>query len=131
MSTDPFAKKHHANARRRSGCSCLPVTRSLCAAAHRTRGQRCHHRHQPQSKRCRGLLGEPAGDRSPPLPVATQQHKDAEEQEDDAKEEKLPRAAKALVDAAEQQSQQVHEQQEDEGDPQLLPGRATTEIGGV
>ena len=91
-------------------------------------GKARHQWYQPQTERSCALLGEPAEDRAPPVPIGAHQHKDAEQQKCDAKEDKLPRAAKALVDAAEQQSQQVHEQQEDKVDPKLLQGRATTKI---
>src|SRR5947207_2485103 len=66
-----------------------------------------NQRHQPQTERDCGLLGEPAKDGTPPEPIGTHQQKDAQEQKGSAKEDVLPRAAKALVDAAEQQSQQV------------------------
>src|SRR5690348_17883153 len=64
-----------------------------------------NQRHQPRHQSGGGLLGEPAEDGAPPAPIGAHQQQDAEEQKRDAKEDVLPQAAKALVDAAEQQPQ--------------------------
>src|SRR5690348_14152561 len=68
-------------------------------------GKERNRQQQPRSQPCGGLLGEPAEDGAPPAPQADHHHKDAEEQKGDTKGDVDPSAAKALVDAAQQQSQ--------------------------